>query len=131
MDEKITCILKLIEGGDEHDAIALVRNLEKDGYTVSCNRSDNNGIFLRVSFSEKEKEKLHARNAGRKTKMTEKNCREVFLYRQDHTQKETAEMLKVNFRTYQRMEKSVKDAGFWEDSQTAEDTVFMRRDAKF
>lgn len=60
--------------------------------------------------------------------MTGRYCKDVFLYRKDHTAQETAAWLGIGVRTYQRMEKSVKEVGFWNDEQAAADAAFMRYD---
>lgn len=121
----ITCTFTP-SGTDEQALQALKAQLEQDGYSVQY----GDGLFS-VAYSRDALEKRRTRGAGRKTKDTGKSCRDVFLYRQDHSQKETAAWLEVNFRTYQRIEKSIKDARFWEDSQAAADTAFMRMDTKF
>lgn len=112
------------KGSDAQALQGLLEQLTKDGYKIT-----QEGPHIVIEYNPGDIKKQRTRNAGRKTKLTGKSCRDIYLYRQDHSQKETAEMLGVNVRTYQRMEQSVKAAQFFEDSQTAADVVFGRLDA--
>lgn len=83
--------------------------------------------YVEFSIDNDAIKNVTSRNAGRRTKTTGFTCSEIYHYREMHTQMETASHLGVNIRTYQRMEKSVKDAGFWYDGS---EVPFQRYDAK-
>lgn len=102
----------------------LVEQLTKDNYSVIIKydvaKKGAKEAIVHISCDTGKLRIRRTRNAGRYKSNSGHSCREVFQYRQDHTQAETAKWLQMPMRTYQRREAAAKRDGFWENTDVAE-----------
>lgn len=101
---------------DEGGALAFLENFSKlTGCSYQIGKKYGVNHSVKLTIDNDKIKKAVSRNAGRKPKQIDYTCADIANYRQNHTQKEAAALLGMSLRNYQRIEKSVKDAGFWND----------------
>lgn len=97
----------------------LADQLKKDGYIIGIKEDPLwNAVSVSITY-DSDSAPDRTRGAGRHKKRSGMSCKDVFDYRQAHTQKETAAWLGVSISTYQRCEAAAKKDNIFNDSDIA------------